>query len=210
MRRRAGGRRRVQGSCGGGPGRGLLLLLQGPPLQPAPACPLAPAPHRPARPTMETLAAMAKVCRVEGEAAKVSVRHARKAAMDAAKRLGSEDERKRAEREVQKLTDAYIEQVGRWLLLVVVGWCGRRVWPQPAAEERERAASWAAGRPLLPPATPPAPAAVAPRWRTWWPARRSRSRCTTRSAAAGLPAACCGCGAAQLLRLQPAHRRGHW
>lgn len=54
---------------------------------------------------------MAKVCRVEGEAAKVSVRHARKAAMDAAKALASEDERKRAEREVQKLTDAYIEQV---------------------------------------------------------------------------------------------------
>lgn len=71
---------------------------------------------------METLAAMAKVCRVEGEAAKVSVRHARKAAMDAAKRLASEDERKRAEREVQKLTDAYIEQVGRWLLLLVAGW----------------------------------------------------------------------------------------
>ncbi|KAL4422102.1 hypothetical protein ABPG77_001570 [Micractinium sp. CCAP 211/92] len=63
------------------------------------------------RPTAETLAAMAKVCKVEGEAAKVSVRHARKLAMDAAKKLGSEDERKRAEKEVQKLTDDMIREV---------------------------------------------------------------------------------------------------
>ncbi|PSC69617.1 ribosome recycling factor [Micractinium conductrix] len=63
------------------------------------------------RPTAETLAAMIKVCRAEAENAKVSVRHARKAAMDAAKKLASEDERKRVEKEVQKLTDDYIAQV---------------------------------------------------------------------------------------------------
>ena len=55
---------------------------------------------------------MAKVCKTEGETAKVSVRHARKAAMDAAKRqLSSEDERKRVEREVQKLTDDFVARV---------------------------------------------------------------------------------------------------
>lgn len=70
------------------------------------------APQLPAsRPTADTLAAMAKVCKVEGEAAKVSVRHARKVAMDAAKKLASEDERKRAEKEVQKLTDDMIREV---------------------------------------------------------------------------------------------------
>jgi len=56
---------------------------------------------------------MAKVCKVEGEQAKVTVRHARKLAMDAAKKLAGEDERKRAEKEVQKLTDSFIAQVGR-------------------------------------------------------------------------------------------------
>lgn len=70
----------------------------------------APPPLR--RPTQETLAAMMKVCRVEGEAAKVSVRHARKTAMDTAKKAGgSEDARKRVEKEVQKLTDDYIKEV---------------------------------------------------------------------------------------------------
>ncbi|EFN54273.1 hypothetical protein CHLNCDRAFT_135841 [Chlorella variabilis] len=63
------------------------------------------------RPTIESLEAMMKVCKVEGEQAKVSVRHARKLAMDAAKKLGSEDERKRVEREVQKLTDEYVREV---------------------------------------------------------------------------------------------------
>jgi ribosome recycling factor len=62
------------------------------------------------RPTTESIAAMVKVCRSEGEAAKVSLRHARKAAMDAAKRLPGEDERRRVEREVQRLTDQYVGQ----------------------------------------------------------------------------------------------------
>jgi ribosome recycling factor len=54
---------------------------------------------------------MLKVCRAEGEQARVSVRHARKLGMDAAKRLAGEDERKRAEREVQRLTDEYVAEV---------------------------------------------------------------------------------------------------
>ncbi|PRW59470.1 Ribosome-recycling factor [Chlorella sorokiniana] len=63
------------------------------------------------RPTIETIAAMMKVAKVEGEQAKVSVRHARKLAMDAAKKLASEDERKRVEKEVQRVTDDYITQI---------------------------------------------------------------------------------------------------
>ena len=64
-------------------------------------------------PTAETLQALAKVCRVEGEAAKVSVRHVRKVAMEAAKGLGSEDERRRVEREVQALTDKFVGEAER-------------------------------------------------------------------------------------------------
>lgn len=63
------------------------------------------------RPTIESIDAMMKVCKVEGEQAKVTVRHARKLAMDAAKKLGSEDERKRVEREVQRLTDEFVKEV---------------------------------------------------------------------------------------------------
>lgn len=51
------------------------------------------------------------MAKVEGEQAKVSVRHVRKLAMDSAKKLASEDERKRVEKEVQRLTDDYIAQV---------------------------------------------------------------------------------------------------
>lgn len=64
-------------------------------------------------PTAETLAALGKVCRAEGEAAKVAVRHVRKGAMEAAKGLASEDERRRLEREAQTLTDKYVAEVER-------------------------------------------------------------------------------------------------
>lgn len=47
------------------------------------------------RPTAAPSLFAPQVCRAEAENAKVSVRHARKAAMDAAKKLASEDERKR-------------------------------------------------------------------------------------------------------------------
>ncbi len=70
------------------------------------------------------------MAKVEGEQAKVSVRHARKLAMDGAKKLASEDERKRVEKEVQRVTDEYITQVGcggwrratKWWLLGWLAW----------------------------------------------------------------------------------------
>lgn len=62
-------------------------------------------------PTTETLAAMGKVCKAEGETAKVSVRHARKTALDVVKGVGSEDGRRRAEKEVQQLTDKFIADI---------------------------------------------------------------------------------------------------
>lgn len=61
-------------------------------------------------PTSETLAAMAKVCKAEGETAKVSVRHARKLALDLIKGIPSEDARRRMEKEVQQLTDKFIAE----------------------------------------------------------------------------------------------------
>lgn len=54
---------------------------------------------------------MKKVCRTEAENARVAIRHARKAAMDAVKKVSSEDERFRLNKEVQKLTDSYIARV---------------------------------------------------------------------------------------------------
>eukprot|EP00887_Chlorella_sp_A99_P006226 scaffold3.g6226.t1 len=63
------------------------------------------------RPTAETLAAMGKVCKQQAEAAKVTVRHARQQAMHGAKAAASEDERKRLEREVQKLTDEFVAEI---------------------------------------------------------------------------------------------------
>lgn len=54
---------------------------------------------------------MAKVCKQQAEAAKVTVRHARQQAMHAAKSAASEDERRRAEREVQKLTDDFVAAI---------------------------------------------------------------------------------------------------
>lgn len=65
------------------------------------------------RPTAETMAAMAKVCKGEGEGAKVSIRHVRKLAMEAVGALPSEDEQRRAEREVQTLTDRYVADIER-------------------------------------------------------------------------------------------------
>lgn len=67
------------------------------------------------KPTPESVAAMSKIARSEAEGAKVAVRQERKRAMDALKALESEDERKRAEKEVQKMTDKYIEEVDRIL-----------------------------------------------------------------------------------------------
>jgi len=65
-------------------------------------------------PTTETLAAMGKVCKSEGENAKVSVRHARKVAMDLVRSSEApEDDRRRLEKEVQQLTDKYIEEAER-------------------------------------------------------------------------------------------------
>ena len=52
------------------------------------------------RPTKETLDALAKLLKREGESAKVSIRQARKNAMDIIKRLDGEDDRKKAEKQV--------------------------------------------------------------------------------------------------------------
>lgn len=43
----------------------------------------------------------------------VSIRNARKAGMEEAHELGAEDERKRAEKEVQKLTDKFVAEVDK-------------------------------------------------------------------------------------------------
>lgn len=43
----------------------------------------------------------------------VSLRHARKVGVDQAHALSSEDDRKRAEKEVQKLTDTFIADVDK-------------------------------------------------------------------------------------------------
>jgi ribosome recycling factor len=62
-------------------------------------------------PTAETLTTMSKMCKAEGETAKVAVRHARKVALDAVKALGSEDERRKLEKSVQQLTEKFIADV---------------------------------------------------------------------------------------------------
>jgi ribosome recycling factor len=59
---------------------------------------------------------MAKLARHEGESAKVAVRNLRREANEALKRLVkdkliSEDEQKRAEAEVQKVTDKHIAEI---------------------------------------------------------------------------------------------------
>jgi ribosome recycling factor len=61
---------------------------------------------------------MTKVVRHEGEAAKVAVRNLRRDANDAVKKLvkdksASEDEQKRAEADIQKVTDRHISEIDR-------------------------------------------------------------------------------------------------
>lgn len=63
------------------------------------------------RPTQDTLDAMKKLCKTETESAKVSIRHARKLAMDQTSKLLSEDARYQMEKEIQRLTDKYSEEV---------------------------------------------------------------------------------------------------
>lgn len=65
------------------------------------------------RPTAETLQAMMKVCKQQAEQAKVTVRHGRQQALQEVKRIASEDQRKRVEREVQKLTDEIVASIDR-------------------------------------------------------------------------------------------------
>ncbi|KDD76311.1 ribosome recycling factor [Helicosporidium sp. ATCC 50920] len=64
------------------------------------------------RPTAEMLASMKKVCRTEADEAKIAIRHARKLAMDVVKKVSAKDERHRLEKEVQKVTDGYVDKVG--------------------------------------------------------------------------------------------------
>ena len=64
------------------------------------------------RPTADTLKALSKVCRSEGENARVAIRHARKIALEMARNaFSAEDDRRRAEDDVQKITDEYIKEV---------------------------------------------------------------------------------------------------
>jgi len=68
-------------------------------------------------PTAETRQAMAKMCKMEGEGARVHVRQIRRVAMEEAKKKegggggGGKDDVKRREAEVQKLTDDFIRKV---------------------------------------------------------------------------------------------------
>ncbi|KAL3147706.1 hypothetical protein ABBQ32_002450 [Trebouxia sp. C0010 RCD-2024] len=63
------------------------------------------------RPTKETLSAMAKLIGQAGEAAKVKVRQARKGAVDGIKTIPSEDEQKRAEKQVQNMTNQFVTSI---------------------------------------------------------------------------------------------------
>mmetsp|Transcript_5589 Transcript_5589/g.15993 ORF Transcript_5589/g.15993 Transcript_5589/m.15993 type:complete len:331 (-) Transcript_5589:1259-2251(-) len=63
------------------------------------------------KPSADTLEAMAKLCKQEVEAAKVSVRNARKQGLVAIKGLAGEDDKYRAETQLQKLTDQYIKTI---------------------------------------------------------------------------------------------------
>lgn len=62
-------------------------------------------------PTKETIESMRKLCKAEGESAKVTVRHARKLALDALKSIPSDDKKRRAEKDVQTLTDKFISEI---------------------------------------------------------------------------------------------------
>lgn len=61
------------------------------------------------RPSAGQQEVMQKLCKQEVEAAKVSVRSVRKQGMASVKQLASEDERFRAERELQNFTDKFIQ-----------------------------------------------------------------------------------------------------
>lgn len=125
------------------------------------------------------------MAKVGGEQAKVSVRHARKLAMDAAKKLASEDERKRVEKEVQRITDDYIAQVrlragagsSGWHGVFAVCACEAALCTAPLGAGTSRVGvscrsdAAACGCPLL------------CRLTAWWPRRRRASRCTTAKAA---------------------------
>uniref|UniRef100_A0A1D1ZPB5 Ribosome-recycling factor, chloroplastic n=3 Tax=Auxenochlorella protothecoides TaxID=3075 RepID=A0A1D1ZPB5_AUXPR len=63
------------------------------------------------RPTAETLTALKRVCKTEGEQAKVTIRQCRKAALDEVKKVTAEDERFRLEKEVQEVTSSFVAQV---------------------------------------------------------------------------------------------------
>lgn len=65
------------------------------------------------RATKETLAAMGKIIKQAGEAAKVKVRQARKSAVDLSKDLPSEDDQKKAEKQVQKMTDQVVVSIDK-------------------------------------------------------------------------------------------------
>jgi ribosome recycling factor len=61
---------------------------------------------------------LTKVVRGEGESAKIAVRNSRRDANEAVKKLvkdkvASEDDQKRSEAEIQKLTDRHIAEVDR-------------------------------------------------------------------------------------------------
>ena len=63
---------------------------------------------------------MVKIVRDEGEQAKVAIRNVRRDAIQSVKQLvndkqASEDDERRAETEIQKLTDKYVEQVDKVL-----------------------------------------------------------------------------------------------
>jgi ribosome recycling factor len=68
--------------------------------------------------TEERRRELTKVVRNEGESAKVAIRNVRRDANDAVKKLvkdklASEDDQKRSETEIQKITDKYIAEVDR-------------------------------------------------------------------------------------------------
>ncbi|KAF8067375.1 frr [Scenedesmus sp. PABB004] len=68
------------------------------------------------RMTNETIDRLVKLVRVEAEGAHVSVRHARQKGMEAIRRAfkaASADDKKRAEKELQKLHDQYVAEVER-------------------------------------------------------------------------------------------------
>eukprot|EP00775_Hariotina_reticulata_P011841 gene11841-11985_t len=68
------------------------------------------------RMTKETIEKMVKLVNMEAEGAHQSIRRARQKGMDAVKKIfknGSADDRKRAEKEIQKLHDEYIGEVER-------------------------------------------------------------------------------------------------